>query len=373
MENWIIGTRLVILMYGIIRYVRGDMENIPLVVLLMLAYVCTSMLVYIFKNIIIKRCLLLSSILILAIAASVADQLFFLLLVVDILELISSFTEDLKTWLVFMSIPAFAGRGNMLPEYVLTALFCLFVFLLANKLENSLSAFKKANERLRNKNEELISRLDAGGEYESQVRYLSQLEERNSLAQKIHDKVGHTIAGSIMQLEAAGMIIGKDRDKATHIIVTVKDNLKEGMESIRSTLRNIKPAPEQLGINRLKLMLEEFSLNNAIKTALFYKGSLDNITHLQWKIIMDNTKEALTNALKYSSAANIEVKLEVMSRLIKAEVHDNGKGAHTFKKGMGLLGMEERMENAGGKLILDGSNGFSIIMLLPVGEVAHAN
>jgi hypothetical protein len=33
--------------------------------------------------------------------------------------------------------------------------------------------------------------------------------------------------------------------------------------------------------------------------------------------------------------------------------------------------MEERTENAGGKLILDGSNGFSVITLLPAGSVPH--
>ena len=350
MENWIIGSRLAILLYCIVSYVQGDMGNIPLVVLLMLAYICSGMLAYIFKNILIKRCFLLTSIIILFISAAVADQLFILLIAVDILELVSSFTKDLKAWLAFIALPAFLCSGDMLPKYALVGLFCLFVFMLATQLSATLSAHKKASERLRDKNDELSSRLDAGSEYETQVRYLSQLEERNSLAQKIHDRVGHTIAGSIIQLEAAGMIIEKDRDKARNIIETVTENLKEGMESIRSTLRNIKPAPEQLGINRLKLMMEEFSLNSSIKTSLSYKGSLDAITHLQWKIIMDNTKEALTNALKYS-----------------------GERCAFIKTGMGLTGMEERTENAGGQLILDGSNGFSIITLLPAGEVANAD
>ena len=91
-----------------------------------------------------------------------------------------------------------------------------------------------------------------------------------------------------------------------------------------------------------------------------YTGSLDVISHLQWKIIIDNIKESLTNTLKYSKATMINVKLEVMNRLVKVEVIDNGKGTYSIKKGMGLSGMEERTENAGGKLILDGSNGISV-------------
>jgi signal transduction histidine kinase len=373
MENWLIGTRMAILLYCVMRYVLGGMEKIPLVVLLMLAYICAVMAAKIFKNLLLRRCLLVTSIIVIVVSASIANPLFILLIVVDILELVSGFTEDLRLFLAFTILPSLLISVKLLPEYIFTDILCLMVLLLGNKLSASLTALKSANEKLKNRNDELSSRLDAGSEYESQVRYLSQLEERNSLAQKIHDKVGHTIAGSIIQLEAAGMIIEKDRNKAAGIIATVTDNLKGGMESIRSTLRNIKPAPEQLGVNRLKLILEEFSMNHAIKITFTYNGSLDVITHLQWKIIMDNTKEALTNALKYSAATNINVKLDVMTKLIKTEVRDNGNGALSFKKGMGLAGMEERTENAGGKLILDGSSGFSVITLLPIGEVDNVH
>ncbi len=368
MENWVIGTRMVIMLYCIVRYVQGDMGNIPLVVLMVLLYICTSMLSYIFKRVLLKRCFLFSSIILLFIATLYIEPLFILLIAADILELASGITENLWIWTAGIALPVTICDRNLLPEYLLVGIFSLLVFLLITRIYTSLLEVKRVNQRLRDRNEELNSRLDAGSEYETQVRYLSQLEERNSLAQKIHDRVGHTLAGSIIQLEAAGMIIEKDRTKAADIISTVTCNLKEGMESIRSALRNIKPAPEQLGVNRLKLILEEFTLAHSIRTHLSYHGSLDAITHLQWKIIMDNVQEALTNALKYSGATEINIKLEVLNRLIKAEVRDNGKGAIAYKKGMGFAGMEERTESAGGKLILDGFSGFSVITLLPVGE-----
>jgi signal transduction histidine kinase len=230
----------------------------------------------------------------------------------------------------------------------------------------TVSKLKKVNEDLRDKIEDMAGKLNAGSEYEAQLRYLSQIEERNSIAQSIHDKVGHVLAGSIIQLEAAGMIIDRDSAKAGELIRNVTGNLKEGMESIRSTLRTIKPAPEQLGINRIKLILEEFTLNNSIETTLSFDGKLEAITHIQWRIMTDNVKEALTNALKHSSATRIEVRIEVMNKLIKLEVKDNGKGAPEIVKGMGLSGMEERTGSAGGKLIVDGTSGFSVITLLPV-------
>ena len=214
--------------------------------------------------------------------------------------------------------------------------------------------------------DELSARLSAGTEYEAQLRYLSQIEERNTLAQKIHDEVGHTLAGSIIQLEAVGLIMENDTARAGEMVRNVTENLKKGMESIRSTLRAIKPASEQLGINRLKLILEEFTLNNRIETELSYEGRLDVITHIQWGILTDNMREALTNSLKHSAASAIRVKIEVMSKVIKMEVRDDGRGEAAVKKGMGIAGMEERTGAAGGKLIIDGSDGFSVITLLPL-------
>ncbi|MCY8016369.1 sensor histidine kinase, partial [Bacillus haynesii] len=47
---------------------------------------------------------------------------------------------------------------------------------------------------------------------------------------------------------------------------------------------------------------------------------------------------------------------------------DNGKGRQKIKKGMGIIGMEERAASVNGKVIVDGSNGFSVTTLLPKHE-----
>ncbi len=368
-----IGARLVILLYCILYFLRGEMGSIPAVLLMLLVYISFAVLFYIFNYPTIKRCSRIVSITILAVAAVIVEPSFLLLISVDILELLSVFTDNWKISLFFIAIPSVLIGKDRFHEYIAFSLLVLLINLLASNHFRSFSELKKFNEKLRDRNEELISRLDAGAEYEAQMRYLSQIEERNNLAQKIHDKVGHTLAGSIIQLEAAGLILEKDQEKAGEIVRNVTENLKDGMDSIRITLRTIKPPVEQLGINRLKLILEEFTMNHSIKTFISYTGSLEVISHLQWKIIIDNIKESLTNALKYSSATRIDVRLEVMNRLIKTEVIDNGIGALTIKKGMGLSGMEERTENAGGKLILDGSSGFSVITLLPAEPVNAEN
>ncbi|HOQ07813.1 MAG TPA: histidine kinase, partial [Clostridiales bacterium] len=367
MENWMIGARFIILFYCVLRYFRGSMENTALVVLFMLLYISAVTTACLLRKTSLKTLFRVLSVTILAVSSVMAYELFLLLMSADIYEIVSAYTDDWKALPVFAAVPAFFSIDTgVVLEYVMASLMCLLVFLLARKFIYSLGALQKANEDLRDRIDDLTARLSAGSEYEAQLRYLSQIEERNALAQKIHDEVGHTLAGSIIQLEAVGLIMEKDPAKAGEMVRNVTENLKEGMESIRSTLRAIKPAPEQLGINRLKLILEEFTLNNGIETEFSHEGRLDVITHMQWSIMTDNMREALTNSLKHSSASRVRVRIDVMNKVIKMEVRDNGKGETVVKKGMGLAGMEERTGAAGGKLIIDGSDGFSVITLLPV-------
>jgi len=368
MEAWALGNRIAVLIYCIIRYVGDEMANTSQTVFMLLLYVCIEMTAHIVRRKIFRQIFLSLSAAILCIFAVFFNGLFLLPVVVDAGELVLSFTDNKKIVLPVMLAFNFFCSRELYPEFILVSLFSFIVFLLSAKLSDANEALKRVNERFRDKRDELDSRLEAGMEYENQVRYLTQLEERNSLAQSIHDKIGHTIAGSIIQLQAAALLIEKDKAKVATIIQETAENLKDGMSGIRSTLRSIKPASEQLGINRLKLMVEELSLKSGIKTSFTYKGDLEKIKHLHWKIITDNIKEALTNSIKYSHATRIDVELEVLNTMIKAQVKDNGIGATQIKKGMGIMGMEERAESAGGNLIIDGSCGFCVITLLPVGE-----
>jgi len=364
-------SKLIILVYCMIRFVTEDMQHIPFVVLSVLIYVSVNMVGYLCKARAYKICMFAISCMALIVSAHYAASSLILLLPANLMDIARHYSRDLKAWALWALSSALFCDGSLWAELVLTGLFSFTVYALSYRLYSGFEVLKQERDLLKEKNDALYKKLDMEAEYENQIKYLTQLEERNALAQKIHDKVGHTIAGSLVQLQAASLLLDRDREKAREILGNTLKHLKEGMEDIRSTLRSIKPAQEQLGLGRLKAMLDEFSLRNPIRTELSCKGSIDVITHAQWRIIIENTKEALTNTLKYASASAVTVSIEVMNRLIRSEVRDNGIGGSPVKKGLGIRGMEERTENAGGQLIIDGSRGFSVITLLPVREEEH--
>jgi len=364
MDGFIIAAKFIITIYCVIEYTTGKMEDGPLVILLILLTVSANMLCYIVRRVWLKKAFLALSLMLIVLSAYLTTILFLFLLPLICAEICTAF--NLRA--IFAAVPsllaALAVEGDMFQEYLLTAAVSLLIYYVLSDAYGRIERLTQENGNLREKNDSLYKRYLMEQDYENQIRYLSQLEERNSLSQKIHDKLGHAIAGSLIQLEAASMLMGREQpdmgepshedvEKARQMVGKVISLLKEGMEDIRSTLRSIKPAPEQLGINRLKTMLDEFSMSCPIKSELEYDGNISVITHQQWRVITDNVKEALTNAMKYSKARNIRVGINVMNKLVKVEVKDDGVGSYSIKKGLGIKGMEERTESLEGKLVLD--------------------
>jgi len=187
------------------------------------------------------------------------------------------------------------------------------------------------------------------------------------MSQEIHDKIGHSMTGALIQMEASKRLSLTDPDKAAELLQNAILISKDGIESIRQVLKSVKPATEQLGVNRLRLLIDEFAAQHAIRATLTHEGNIDIMTPLQWKVVTENVQEALTNAMKYSTASSISVHIQVLGTLIRAEIADNGVGAAKVIKGMGIRGMEERTASLNGTLIVDGSRGFSVTMLLPYG------
>ncbi|MCL6478287.1 MAG: sensor histidine kinase [Peptococcaceae bacterium] len=368
METWLISGKLTILAYCVLKFALDNTGNVSWFVLAVLLYTCINTAFYIWRRDKAGKIPLILSMLLLIGCFRYLNGLFILLLPFNIYELAGFYSTSLWLPAAATVFPLPLLHMGERAEYLLVSAFSCMIYTLSFKSCGRIQLLAKENDRLRERVFALAGRLDRDAEYRRQMKYSSQLEERNKIAQEIHDRVGHAIAGSLMQLEAARLLLDKDRGKSGEIIQNVITILRDGMESIRVTLRNIKPAAGQLGVNRLKLLLDEFSANNHIKAAFVHKGDLDRISPVQWKVIRDNVGEALTNTLKYAGATSVAVSIEVLPKLVKAEVKDNGTGALAVKKGLGIRGMEERSGSLGGKVVIDGSKGFSVITLLPLEE-----
>lgn len=202
--------------------------------------------------------------------------------------------------------------------------------------------------------------------HESNLEHATRLEERNSIAQKLHDELGHTLSGSTMQLEAALLLLDKDADKSKLMFRKVINNLREGTESIRKILKAIKPETVSMNIQTIKTMASKVKERSGVAVNVHYSNDVSVLSFKQWQLITVNIQEALTNMMKYADASKCDIYFEAFHEMFKVTIKDNGVGCDNIQKNMGLEGMNERMLSLGGQLILDGSYGFSLVMLMPI-------
>lgn len=255
---------------------------------------------------------------------------------------------------------------------ILTMILVLILIMNNEKDKEKINNLNKLELNQRNKIKDLNNKILKDKEYSEQILRTSILEERNLMSAKLHDKIGHVISGTLLQLEATKIIMEDDRGKAELFIDKSINNLRHGMDDIRMTLRSIRPNKEEISINRLKKLLEEKLSNTRIKGTVNFSGDLDKVTTEMWVLFLNVLIEGSTNAIKYSKCNFFEVNIEVLNKLVKFQIKDDGIGCINIKKGIGITAMEEKVRELDGKFILNGERGFSLIILLNIGGV-HEN
>lgn len=204
---------------------------------------------------------------------------------------------------------------------------------------------------------------------QSRLRHENELlEEKGRISQALHDKLGHSINGSLYKLEAVKVLMNKDPEQSEKILQEVIDNLRGSMDEIRVIIRNERPDKKRMAMKSLHALCAECEEQYNIRTTLEIEAEDKEIPENIWEIILDNTFEAVTNALKYSQCTEIAIKIQALGEVVRATIKDNGRGAETFDEGMGISGMKARVRKVKGYIDIESENGFSINMILPIGK-----
>lgn len=251
------------------------------------------------------------------------------------------------------------------PEQSMILLVTVFVgcFLLLRHAEGRRAFLWNANLDQKEKISALQEKLSAMQTYTRTIQEVTAAEERSRFAARIHDKLGHSISGSIILLEAAALTVETDPQGAKRSMEKVADNLREGVDDIRAALRQERPGLDRLGLQELKRILEEFQVTYGRQAHLEVSGSTEVIPAPTWICIQENLKEALTNMLKHSSGDRFTMRIQVLQSAVRVEYADNGS-CEEPRPGMGLQAIEERTAGCGGRCVFNGGqNGFRIILV----------
>jgi signal transduction histidine kinase len=337
--------------------------NITLSVISTLSFTCVFLLEILLDRILKNKKLIMLTVVISIVScfALGIDSFFplFILLLVHLLDI----SIDSRMFYYILSVVLVLSFLIFIPSInVMVNTFTLVTMILFSRaILSKLTVFREISETQKETILELNKKIgDVKGLIKT-LKYAASVEERTRIAARIHDQVGHGISGSIIMLEASMLIMKDNPEKATTSIQKAIVNLREGVDEIRTSLREERTERYCIGINEITAMLEEFKVSYNKSTSLVTSGDLYLISLEIWTCIHDNLKECLTNLLKHSNASEFTLTIEIFKKIIKVEYKDNGTSVESFEKGMGLEAMEERTSNSKGRCFFNkGEKGFGV-------------
>jgi signal transduction histidine kinase len=188
----------------------------------------------------------------------------------------------------------------------------------------------------------------------------AQETERRAISRELHDEVGQSLGALLVYIGRLSTMLSGDHPE----VKTQLDNLKSVAERTFQTVRNIALLlrPSMLDDLGLAAALEwqgrEVSRRSEIEVSVESESVPEDLPD-EYKIyIYRLVQEALNHAVRHSGARNAKVVVERLSKSIVVRVSDDGRGFDPGRsRGMGILGMEERVKRLGGTLRVESQRG----------------
>lgn len=185
-----------------------------------------------------------------------------------------------------------------------------------------------------------------------------QEDERQRLAQELHDELGQ----SLTAIKVTAITATHEKAnvaKATESIISICDHL---ITVVRSMMHQLHPLIlTELGLKAtLEDLLNHWSARHP--ELLVDMTCPDEVDSLEQKItiqVFRVVQECLTNIIRHAQAKKVTIDLEIIhktavGKTLRLQVKDDGKGApqDMIKSGFGLLGMRERIHSLGGEITI---------------------
>jgi len=227
---------------------------------------------------------------------------------------------------------------------------------------------KKAEEKLKERTIELEK------EVEERTEQLVDLyggvavtEERNRLAQEIHDGLAQTLASSLLKIDFCERLLDDNPKKAKKELLALRKMLAKGIKATRHVIFDLRlPKFHRTGfVTVLRKYLEEFRRKTGIAATLNLKVEESLPMKIQvgtYRII----REVMNNIRKHAKAKNVDLRLRTdKNRILRLIVKDDGKGfdlnraltKSKYAKNFGLIGMEEQAKLLGGAFTVETEKG----------------
>lgn len=204
------------------------------------------------------------------------------------------------------------------------------------------------------------------------ARILEVAGMRTRIATDLHDDIGANLTKIAILSEVAQQNARSEGGESDGLLSSIASISRESVSSMSDIVWAINPARDSLRdlVRRMRRHAEELFTGREVELDFLAPGDDSNLklgVNVRRDLFLVY-KEAVNNAARHAGATKVEVELKSNQAGLSLRVADNGKGftPDTDGDGNGLLNMQRRATNLGGKFTLTSSAGAGTTILLTV-------
>jgi signal transduction histidine kinase len=183
-------------------------------------------------------------------------------------------------------------------------------------------------------------------------------EQARSIGQTLHDEAGQVLTAAYTALaEARELVPPIARDRLDE----VKNHLQAIEEQFRQLAHELRPRIlDDLGlVPALRFLVDGLRIRRGI-SATFAARVAGPLPVLVETAVYRLVQESITNIGKHANAQRVVIEVEEHAGFLHCRIRDDGVGVKAPQlpgKGLGLIGIRERLQVLGGTLTMDSAPG----------------
>ncbi|MFZ0547535.1 MAG: sensor histidine kinase [Candidatus Promineifilaceae bacterium] len=209
----------------------------------------------------------------------------------------------------------------------------------------------------------------------------AQEAERKRIARELHDDLGQTMGGLALRTEVLGRSLQTGKNGTHQQIGQIKVLIASITERMYDIILDLRPSTlDDLGLvpalrAHAKRLLEHYDLSFTIDGSALNSRLPIEVETAVFRVF----QEALNNTVRHAQATNVHAILVCEDGIFTGELVDDGRGfdPETIRangdngRGLGLLGMQERVLQCGGRLNISSKpgNGTRVTIWIPLKKV----
>jgi signal transduction histidine kinase len=216
--------------------------------------------------------------------------------------------------------------------------------------------FAYISEFERKQNQRLLALSKTAGQ-------VAALHERRRINFELHDGVLQSLATLILRLEGCRLRLSDSQRALTEELRSLEELTRDSMKQIRQFLSGQQSSPLVAGTLIEKLREEARFLRDGMGLDVILESDPEDLelppdTEREVYYVL---REALTNVTRHSHASKVTIQLIRKNGTLEGSLTDNGVGFSQDRvknaSGFGLNGMEQRIKEIGGELLVKSSPG----------------